>query len=165
MTKDILKESLFESLGWSDRDWSRKLSQAAIDLLFEFAASLLSKGHSCLLEANFRSDCAQKKLKILKARHDFSLAQIFLWAQPGVLQLRMQERASRGKRHQGHVDTLLQHEYNANSIPKTQLTPVNEEGPILRLETTYIDAALAADHRARVKTWMIGLGLPPREAN
>lgn len=161
MSKDMMKETLFETLGWSDREWSRKLSRAAHDLLFEFAACLLFQEQSCILEANFRSDCTQRTLETLKSKHEFRVIQIFLWAQPMVLQRRSLERARLGDRHPGHLDSVLQQEYCANSIPPNQMMPVKTEGPILWLETTYIDAALAADQRMRAKAWLQGLGVLP----
>jgi len=53
VSKDDVKETLFESLGWSDRDWSRRLGAAAYDLLFLVAGELLRSGVSAIVEANF----------------------------------------------------------------------------------------------------------------
>ncbi len=163
MSKDILKESLYETLGWSDRAWSRKLGQAAMALLLEYAASLLSQNQSCLLEANFVAHLAQGDLATLRTRARFRTAQIFVWAQTETLHLRFQERARAASRHPGHLDQILQHEYSAAAIPQSQLHPVATGGPTLRLETTHMDAALAADQKVRVKSWLLGLGLPTRE--
>ena len=163
MSKDILKESLYEKLGWSDRAWSRKLSQAAMALLYEYAASLLSQDQSCLLEANFRADCAQGELEALRARVKFRTVQIFVWAQPEILHLRFQERARSASRHPGHLDQVLQQEYSTDSIPQSQLRPVETGEPVLQLETTYMDAALAANQQTQVRAWLLGLGLPTRE--
>ena len=160
MSKDILKESMYETLGWSDRAWSRKLSQAAVALLFAYAASLLSQGQSCLLENNFVADRAQRDLEVLRTTARFRTVQIFVWAQPETLHLRFQERARLASRHPGHLDQVLQQEYSADSIPQPQLRPVETGGPVLQLETTHMDAALAADQQARVRAWLLGLGLP-----
>ena len=40
--KDLFKETLFDSLGWQDRDWSRRLGGASMALLFRVAAALLN---------------------------------------------------------------------------------------------------------------------------
>ncbi len=160
MSKDIVKESMYETLGWSDRAWSRKLGQAAVALLFEYAASLLSQGQSCLLENNFVADRAQRDLEALRTKARFRTAQIFMWAQPETLHLRFQARARLASRHPGHLDPVLQHEYSADAIPQSQLRPLETGGPVLRLETTNMDAALAADQQIRVQEWLLGLGLP-----
>ncbi len=160
MSKDMLKESLYATMGWSDRAWSRKLGRAAVALLYEYAASLLSQDLPCLLENNFRADRALQDLKTLEARLQFQTGQIFVWAQPEVLHMRFQDRARMASRHPGHLDPVLQHEYRADAIPQSQLRPIETGGPVLRLETTYMDAALAADQQVRVRTWLSGLGLP-----
>jgi len=160
MSKDILKESLYETLGWSDRAWSRKLGQAAVMLLFEYAASLLSQNQACLLENNFVADRAQRDLEALRAKVQFKAIQIFVWAQPEILHSRFRHRARCAVRHPGHLDQILQHEYSAASMPQSQMRPIETGGPVLRLETTHLDAALAADHRVRVKEWLRGMGLP-----
>ena len=36
MTKDTIKETLFEHLGWSDRAWSRRLGGASMEVLYTF---------------------------------------------------------------------------------------------------------------------------------
>ena len=166
MSKDILKESLFAALGWSDRDWSRRLSQAAMQLLYEFARSLLSQRQSCLIEANFVSHLAADRLAALGQALPFAAAQIFVTAQPAVLARRFQARARSGHRHPGHMDQVLQREYGVHSLPTDQLRPIPGPDPLLALDTTHMDAALAADHQHRVRAWLQGLGLPrrPRDA-
>lgn len=158
MSKDIIKESLYDSLGWSDRVWSRRLSQAATLLLYEFAQSLLGQNQSCLLEANFRADLASAHLATLAQAVPFDMAQIFVCAHPRVLAQRFRERAESGKRHPGNLDHVLQHEYAEDSIPASQLTPIPFPGPLLKLDTTLMDTALAADHRIRVRHWLQSLG-------
>src|ERR1051325_5707184 len=53
LSKDVFKESLFNSLGSKDRDWSRQVGLASTRLLFRCAEALLEAGHSCALESNF----------------------------------------------------------------------------------------------------------------
>lgn len=51
--KDVFKETLFDALGWSDREWSRKLAVASMQLLYTCAAAELEVGRSLVLECNF----------------------------------------------------------------------------------------------------------------
>lgn len=162
MSKDILKESLYESLGWSDREWSRKLSHAAMKILYEYASSLLSQDLSCMLEANFMPEQAKQELATLRAKLNFDVLQIFVWAQPETLNKRFQERARLASRHPGHLDQVLQHEFSVDSGSTPPLGPIQIDGPLLQLETTHMDAALAADQQIRIKEWLEGLGLPSR---
>ena len=54
MGKDTLKELLFDTLGWQDRERSRAFGRASNELLFQFVASnSLRVGH-VLLKVTFR---------------------------------------------------------------------------------------------------------------
>ena len=53
LSKDLFKESLFDSLGWQDRDWSRRLGGASMALLFRVRGALLEADQSVALESNF----------------------------------------------------------------------------------------------------------------
>ena len=52
--KDLIKESLFDSLGTRDREWSMRLGVASIELLFKLIESHLMLGQSLVAESNFR---------------------------------------------------------------------------------------------------------------
>ncbi|MDA1096634.1 MAG: hypothetical protein O3B84_05200 [Chloroflexi bacterium] len=56
LNKDLIKESLFDSLGVKDREWSRKLGIASIDLLFGVAEAILVPGNSLVIESNFHRE-------------------------------------------------------------------------------------------------------------
>ena len=80
MTKDMIKETVYDSAGWSDRDWSRRLGTAASALLWKFAHSLISQGWDCLIESNFRASLAAQELDRLASALKFTSAQIFVTA-------------------------------------------------------------------------------------
>ena len=110
----------------------------------------------------FYTPLAADRLAALGQALPFAAAQIFVTAQPAVLARRFQARARSGSRHPGHMDQVLQHEYGVHSLPADQLRPIPGPDPLLALDTTHMDAALAADHRHRVRAWLQGLGLPRR---
>ncbi len=158
MSKDIFKEVMYETLGWSDREWSRQLSRAAMSLLYAYAHSLLSQGQSCMLEANFVSDLAYEELTRLFGLVSFETAQIFVFAEPEVLEQRFRARAQSGHRHPGNLDHILQYEYGADSIPPTQLEPIPIRGPLLKLDTTHMNPVLNMQHQIAVAAWLTELG-------
>lgn len=107
LAKDTFKETLFDTLGYSDREWSRRVSISAYALLFAQARTLLSCEYSCILEANFRvrqhaTEFAQ--LAMFNAR----FLQIHCHAHVDVLIGRYRQRVSPDTttRHPGHVDKL-----------------------------------------------------------
>ena len=46
LSKDDIKHILFDSLGWSDREWSKKLGGASFELTSYFMEILLQTGQS-----------------------------------------------------------------------------------------------------------------------
>ena len=160
MTKDMIKETVYDSAGWADRDWSRRLGTAASALLWMFAHSLLSQGQNCLIEANFRASRAAKELDRLASGLQFTSAQIFVTAAPAVLAERFRTRARLRMRHPGHLDATLQHEYSEESIPEDQLRPIPGTNRLLRLDTTAIASQRHARHVRLVADWLVEAGVP-----
>ena len=103
VTKDDIKESLFESLGWRDRAWSRQLGLASLELLYYFAEAQLAAGRSFIMESNFRPELANERFLQMKSRHDFVPLQILCRADRNVLLERCRERDASGERHPGHI--------------------------------------------------------------
>ena len=160
MTKDMIKETVYDAAGWADRDWSRRLGTAASALLWMFARSLLSQGQDCLIEANFRAGLAATELARLTSGLKFTSAQIFVTAAPSVLAERFRTRARLQTRHPGHLDAELQHEYSEGTIPKDQLRPIPETNRLIRLDTTEITPQLHAYHVRLVADWLVESGIP-----
>jgi uridine kinase len=61
--RDEIKESLYDSLGYSDRDWSKKLGIASYDLLYLFINKLLENKQSLITESNFKRKDSGIKLR------------------------------------------------------------------------------------------------------
>lgn len=126
--KDGIKEALFDSLGWSDRAWSRKLGVASYRLLYYFLEVLLQAGTSLIVESNFDPQYSTDVLLALKQKNNFEPCQILCRADGNTLLQRFKARAESGKRHPGHVEIpnmdefetfLLQGKFEAMEIGGT----------------------------------------------
>ena len=51
--RDEIKEYLFESLGYNDIDWSRKLDDASFNLLYYFIDTFLKTKNNFIIESFF----------------------------------------------------------------------------------------------------------------
>ena len=100
--RDVLKETLFDTLGPRDREWSRTLGAASYELLFSVLGTLLRAGCSCVVESNFEAGRHGDRLRGLCDRYGFTPVEILLTADLETLQNRYQARLS--SRHVGHVD-------------------------------------------------------------
>ncbi len=104
MTKDVFKESLFDSLGWSDRAWSKRLSRASMDLLFVWLESELRARRSCVVESNFESDRDSPRFMALAAQYDVCFVQVHVVCAGEILWQRHLQRGMDGSRHPGHQE-------------------------------------------------------------
>lgn len=111
--RDGLKETLFESLGWSDREWSRRLGRASYDLLHYVLEIHIGFGHSCIVESNFEASFANSRFQLLRQKHAFEPFRILCVSDPHALMRRCNERIRTGQRHPGHADELVY----AESLP------------------------------------------------
>lgn len=113
--RDVLKETLFDALGWRDREWSRTLGGASYDLLFSFLETLLQARYSCLVESNFEIGRATTRLQGLCETYNFTPLEILCYADPTTLHKRYKVRLASGERHAGHVDHLNLGEISART--------------------------------------------------
>src|SRR5207237_2160314 len=98
LSKDLFKETLFDALGSSNRDWSRELGRASMALLYRAVAALLEAGQSVALESNFYAQWDTAPLRDLQQRFGCRLVQIVCTAEPETLVPRYELRARSGTR-------------------------------------------------------------------
>lgn len=136
--KDGIKELLFDTLGWSDRAWSRKLGAATYELLYHFMEALLSVGCSFIVESNFDAKFSTGKFLELKAKYGFEPLQMRCVADGEVLFQRFKERAESGKRHPGHVEYLNFEEFKP-ALLRGRDEVMDIGGSVLEVDTTDFD--------------------------
>lgn len=102
IAKDDLKESLFESLGIGDIDWSRKLGAATWEQLFLITEKLLEGGTSFVVESNFEPEKHNERLRILREKHTFTPVEVHVTASEQTLTDRFTRRITDTERHPGH---------------------------------------------------------------
>ena len=112
--RDDLKESLYNSLGYKDREWSKKLGIASYDLLYLFIEQLLANKLSLITESNFKSGTDTANLLNLKSKYQFSLLQIHCYTSVEIALQRFKDRAISSERHPGHVDSSIYEEMEEN---------------------------------------------------
>jgi predicted kinase len=99
LSKDDIKEALFDVLGCGDRERSRRLSEACFAAQLRMAETQLTAGLSCLLEGNWRAEHTGGMLKTM-AGSGARCAQVWCCASGAEIQRRFAERV----RHPGHLD-------------------------------------------------------------
>ncbi len=103
-SKYEIKESLFNTLGTDDSDWSRKLGISSNDLLFLLINKYISSESNVIIETNITSTNDREKLRSTLLGHDQKIFEVFLDAPKLILMDRFKKRWDSGTRHSGHVD-------------------------------------------------------------
>lgn len=105
VSKDEIKESLYDSLGAGDHDWSRRLGRATYPLLFLILRRQLRARRPVIVEATFGRDDANAAFARIHAEAPFRALQLHCAAPPEVLIARYRQRAQ--GRHPGHLDAAI----------------------------------------------------------
>lgn len=134
-SKDMFKEILFDTLGWGERAWSRRLGVASIALLVCVAEAELAVERSCIVECNFDPLLGSAQLSALGQRCPFHPVQVLCVTDPAVRRERQRQRAQSSARHPGHLEAVLLGETDA-APPVGRLEPLALGGALIEVDTT-----------------------------
>ena len=144
LSKDLFKETLFDELGWSDREWSRRLGMASMALLFRSAAALLEAGQSVALESNFYPELATADLLQLAEKFDCRFVQVVCTASGPTLAARYVQRIVTGERHPGHTESEPLDETLVR-LSEGRWGAMDLEGPVFNVDTEHQTPAELVD--------------------
>ena len=135
VSKDNVREILFDGLGWKDREWAQRLGRSAIDVMFYFAEMQLGASCSLILDNTFDPSLSTSRFLDLKIKYSAETLQIVCDSDQETLFNRFRERAKTGKRHPGHHDDLVFDELRTN-LAKGQSAIMKIGGSVLQVDTT-----------------------------
>lgn len=144
VSKDGLKEILFDQLGIGDRDWSRWLGRASWALMEHVLEVVMQGGAPAIAEGNFGPP-AGAMVRRLVERHRYRSAEIWCDAPADLLVERFHARVQSANRHPGHRDEANLDEQWARVARSYEPVSVTA---VLKLDTTVSAdraAALAVD--------------------
>jgi len=102
VSKDIVKELLYDTVGFKSRNEKVALNLAAITIMNHFAETQLSIGQSIILERNFENLCKPGLLKLIE-KYSPKTVTITFQSDINILFQRFIERENSPERHRGHV--------------------------------------------------------------
>ena len=135
ISKDAIKEALFESVGYGDLAWSKSLSRAADAALVRLAQDL----DAAVLDNFWYAETASDLLAPLSG----PMVEVFCRCDPLVALARFESRT----RHPGHADVERDSEsMRALFVARAHKLPLGTLGPVLEIDTErHVDVdALAA---------------------
>ncbi|WP_460517381.1 AAA family ATPase [Humibacter antri] len=104
VSKDSVKEILFDALGAGDVEWSMRLGRASFAVLDYVIELQLRTGMPFLIDAAYTAQLENVKFQHWQERYGFEAVQILCTASPDELDRRFVARAHDGTRHPGHGD-------------------------------------------------------------
>lgn len=149
LTKDGIKETLFDVLGTGDRDWSKRLGETSWRVLFNVLAVVLEGGCSLVAEGNFEPDYANRQFAELPS---FRGVQVYCDAPADELLDRVRERSESGDRHPGHREGDRAERELEHAHAKGRWRPLDLPGELVR----YSRHDHPADVVARVRSALEG---------
>lgn len=104
VSKDAIKEILFDDVGHVSREWGEKLNAPTYSLLNYFVESSLKSGQSLVVEAPYDNDFPRATYEKWQREYGFECAQVLCFADTDVLIDRFVARIGSPDRHPGHND-------------------------------------------------------------
>jgi predicted kinase len=127
ISKDTVKEALFDALGTGDLEWSQRLGRAAHIVMY----SIARETRSAVLESHFWRGVAENDLRALGR----PLIQVYCRCPTELAAERYRRRVSSPDRHPGHLREH-QSEEVTRSWREAAPEPLSLDGPMLEVLTT-----------------------------
>lgn len=136
ISKDAMKEALFDVIGYRNRQWSREVGALAFPLFVGVVEMFVSRGESIVTDAPLICESDIGWLNSLVEKHGVQIKQVHLTANPDVLRQRFIDRANTD-RHPGHNDALetVLEEFDKKYFSKTFI-PLPIKGETKIVDTT-----------------------------
>ena len=135
VSKDGIREVLFDRLGWKDRKWAQELGKASIDMMFYFAQVELEVGLSLIMDNAFYPPVSNPRFQALKEQYNAESIQIVCDSDRETLFQRFKSRADSGSRHPGHGDRDVLEELYAN-LADNSSSILEIGGSVIKVDTT-----------------------------
>jgi adenylate kinase family enzyme len=138
-SKDDFKELIFDSMGWDDRNWSKKIGKASIEILYHILEKNLAVEAPIIIETAFYCDLSSKKLSEIIKKYEAKPIQVYCYADETLLRKRFLERVINGERHPGHGDiSVAENEYSNLDI-YDRYGILDILGTLIKVDTTDFD--------------------------
>ncbi len=136
LSKDTIKEILFDEVGCGDRKWGDKLDKAAYSILTYVVKQELMANHSVIVETPYGMEFLNEMSLELQAKHRFMCVQILCYARPKILVKRYMDRIGAHDRHPGHNDLAGLEDFKISLKNAGKVDPLTLAGKVYQINTS-----------------------------
>ncbi len=135
VTRDAIKELIFDNVGIKDREWSKKVGGASYDIFFHLIDELLKNNKDLIIDSPLKAEFDNQRFQDLQKKYNTQMTQILCYADGQVLLDRFIKRSNSDERHPGHVDHNNTEEFKEGLL-KGKRPALDLEGKIFEVDTT-----------------------------
>ncbi len=139
ISKDTIKELLFDNVGFQSRTEKVKLGIASMGIMYYAAGQLMKAGQSFILENNFEYS-SEQGMKSLLEKYQYSVLTITLTGDYKVIYQRFLERENSPDRHRGHVVNDCYPEKKEDNMKTLKAKTISYENFVCGIEKRGFDA-------------------------
>ncbi len=151
ISKDAIKELLFDNVGFQSRAEKVKLGTASMEIMYYVAGQLMEARQPFILENNFEYSSKQG-IKNLLEKYQYSALTITLTGDYKVIYQRFLKRESSPDRHRGHVVNGCYPEKNEDNLKNTKTKTISYEDFVHGIEQRGFDSFCVDGSQIKVDT-------------
>ena len=151
ISKDTVKELLFDNVGFQSREEKVKLGVASMEIMYYVAGQLMKAGQSFILENNFEYS-SEQGIRNLLEQYQYSVLTITLTGDYKVIYQRFLERESSPDRHRGHVVNDCYPEKKECNPKESKATSISYENYVHGIEQRGFDSFSVDGKQIKIDT-------------
>ena len=151
ISKDNIKELLFDNVGFQSRAEKVKLGVASMEIMYYAAGQLMKAGQPFILENNFEYS-SEQGIQTLLEKYRYSALTITLTGDYKVIYQRFLKRESSPDRHRGHVVNDCYPERKEEDPETSRSKTISYESFVRGIEQRGFDAFCADGRLIKVDT-------------
>ena len=151
ISKDTIKELLFDNVGFQSRAEKVKLGIASMEIMYYVAGQLMETEQPFILENNFEY-ASEQGMKSLLEKYQYSVLTITLTGDYKVIYQRFLERENSPDRHRGHVVNDCYPEKKENHMKTLKAKTISYENYVRGIEQRGFDAFCVDGRQIKVDT-------------
>lgn len=151
ISKDNIKELLFDSVGFRSREEKVKLGIASMEIMYYAAGQLMRSGQAFILENNFEY-LSEHGIKDLIKKYQYPVLTITLTGDYKVIYQRFLEREASPDRHRGHVVNDCYPERTEDGPKAIKAGSISYEDYVYGIEQRGFEAFLVGGRQIKIDT-------------